>query len=674
MPRFFPRFLPFNFRRIKPQRTFPVLFISFIAPSDRHNHTTPLRSSSFVIPSIPLPDTSRLQEALLTVLPTWTTNSATSTFVRRPQADIVVGITLEREHLLVAVTYFPKGEELVIRSSEDDEEEDSWVDLRQPNILFVNNWTPEQSYNHDDGHDVVQDSRSVYSQSTIRYTTSHPHRPIGLSHQWEESLSRYDPDRDWFLITLEDFLFSDDHPVFNPASKPPTFALSKREVMTDFARQLREHVESFIASEVLNDAMIVNETPVIKYLVAYPDVLDGMIDGRRNLMIAFKDAGFPMLTDDIDIPFADKFAEEDEFILKDIETSYQMIEFFSVGFTGLIGYANLLPSRPQLPSIQKERPFITVVDDEVYFTSRLCLLTNDSRFGVVQDPLCRILRSPIHRYLVDEHATLIIKMFADDPEGADDIREWRRILEEHPGLEEKIDLYEITNWDENPALDDVIDVLRRRLDKNFVELEAEPQPPPRGDRLPHKISASCIAFARMVDVAIRLPILDDLEEAFMVNPSMTDIAIFARPGSSEVYKALFDMIYILKSLPKTKWVKTSRASPGFTFPDFSGLSSDGLPPVTELTGEFWGKHWYETPDYEKFLKKYDEDHEHQATVSQDLLELVKYLATERQPVDLDKYYQLRTFAASDHGLSAVVGMCEAVSSEIARIFAEALRV
>ncbi|KAK6340679.1 hypothetical protein TWF696_009003 [Orbilia brochopaga] len=681
MPRFFPRFLPSAFRGIKLQRTFPVLFIALVLPSDRRRQrTSPLVFSSvkslagitsMLIPQIPIPDTSKLKEALLNVLPSWTTDSATSRFVRRPQADIVVGITIEMQHFVVAIGYYPKGEDIVIRSNDDEDAEIGWVDLRRPRLAFITDWQIPT--------DNVTDP---LNHTTIRYTTSYPHQPIGVGHsRGENRIKRWDPDRDWFFVSIDDFIFSDERPLPNRGNKPPTFTPTKRQVMTDFARLIRERVESFLANDILDNATIVNETPVIKYLVSYPDILDGVDSGSgalciRDFTIAFKNAGFPMLDSDIQpIPAEDEDPEDDEVILKDVLTSSRMVEFLSVGLTGLIGYANVMPGNPQIPAIPKERPFVTVVDDEAYFTSRLCLMTNDSRFGVVQEPTCHPIRSPAHKMLPDEHITLLMNMFAKNPEGADNSVEWRRILNENPGLEQKNFLHGITNWPEHPARMDVVNVLKRALDKTFVELEAEPMPPPEGDGLPHKVSASCVAFAKMVEQAIRTPILESLEDSFIVAPSMTDVALFdTGAGEHEIYKAFFELIHIPKSLPPTNWVKKSAAEPHYVLPDQTGLEHDSPQPSTAGHGDPPDGHFFEGPDWAKFAERAREDPELMASLSKDDLDYIKYLTERRRPINYNKYYNMRVMRPQDHGLNVPIGMCEAINAELARIYVEALRV
>ncbi|KAJ6262500.1 hypothetical protein Dda_3310 [Drechslerella dactyloides] len=689
MPRFFPRFSRYALKGIRVQRAFPVLFVALVLPSDRRRErTTPLLCSSvkslagitsLFIPQIPIPDTSKLKETLLNALPSWTTKSATSRFIRRPQADIVVGISLEMRQFVVTVAYYPKGEDIIVRSSGDDEDEEiGWVDLRRPSLDFVGGW----------GRDPLGDSDDTsLNHSTIRYTTSYPHEPIGLGHSLNQStIKRWDTERDYFFVHIEDFIFSDEGLVPNSGNKPSTFAPSKRQVMTDFARLLRERVESFIATDILDKATIVNDSPVVKYMVAYPDILDGVNSEPgamciRDFTIAFKDAGFPLLDSDIQpLSEGDDDTDADEVFLKDVATSYQMVEFLSVGLTGLIGYASLLPINPHIPAIPKERPFVTVVDDESYFTSRLCLMTNDSRFGVVQQPACYPIRSPVFKQLPDEHLTLLINtfvkgglmnMFVQEGQIYTDPGVWQRLMDEIPELDKKLALHTITAWPENRAFDDVIDVLRRRLDKNFVELESFPMPPPEGDDMPHTVSASCVAFAKMVEQAVRTATFDSLDGVFDSAPWITDVAMFdTGRGEADVYTALFDLIYIPKSLPAINVTKISGSG---SQPEPTDADSAEPPPMqnSQISPD---EHVFESLDWAKFAKKAHEDPQLQVGLTTKDMDYIDHLAKIRQSVDHDKYYKMRVVRPQDNGLSVPLGMSEAINSELARIYLDALRV
>lgn len=51
-------------------------------------------------------------------------------------------------------------------------------------------------------------------------------------------------------------------------------------------------------------------------------------------------------------------------------------------------------------------------DDQLFLTTRLCVLTPEARFGVLHHPYCSASPSPVHKLLTDEHVTTVITKFA----------------------------------------------------------------------------------------------------------------------------------------------------------------------------------------------------------------------------------------------------------------------
>ncbi|KAF3314239.1 hypothetical protein TWF173_004845 [Orbilia oligospora] len=400
MSRFFDGTLP---RRIRLHRTFPVLVAAFVLPSDRRRELSPvffssLKSlagfSSLFLPQVPIPDTSKLKDRLLGTLPSWTVESAVSKFVRRPEADIVVGISMQMASLSAFVMYYPKGVEILADTKMDSRGDVGEYTVLMPSLKMVDDW------------DLAQDGQIRNGTFPImKYSSKSPHLPIGPGLHVRGAYTLWDPTRLDFRTHFTDFFATQDSPLLRP--KPPAFNLTERQIMTDYARAIRQHIEAFVSREVVDKAMIVNDEPVIKWMIMYPDSMDSIetapgVTIKRNFVSALKDAGFPI--DDSDIPpvrpetlHAGREERFEESFLEDLPPSSGMVEFLSAGFASFVHLSTHLGRKPKVLGLPKERPFIALIDDEEYLTARRCVLTSRSRFGVMQQQVCSVSRSPMFK-------------------------------------------------------------------------------------------------------------------------------------------------------------------------------------------------------------------------------------------------------------------------------------
>lgn len=140
-----------NVRRIRLQHAVvPLLFTTCILPADRRrDRVSPIFRStiktlsgytSLFIPTVPIPDTSKIKDRILGNLPSWATKSASSTFVKKPQADLVVALSLESKVFRVFVAYYPKGQEIIVQSGGDEEAGEDWIEIVKPEIENVDGW------------------------------------------------------------------------------------------------------------------------------------------------------------------------------------------------------------------------------------------------------------------------------------------------------------------------------------------------------------------------------------------------------------------------------------------------------------------------------------------------------------------------------------------------------
>ncbi|KAF3934818.1 hypothetical protein ABW19_dt0200294 [Dactylella cylindrospora] len=472
----------------------------------------------------------------------------------------------------------------------------------------------------------------------MQYETRYPHNPINPGHPLRSSLTkRYDPLQAEFLVYFEDFLFSDPHLIDNPGNKPATFELTNQQVMTDFARLIREHVEDFISKEILDKATLVNDEPIIKWMVTYPDILDAQkspgVTCKRDFVIAFKNAGYPL--EDYDIPIlveeGEEEAEDGYSQLEDLATESRMVEFLSSGYAGLIGYASLQPINPHIPAIP-------------------------ARFGVVHHPLCSATPSPVFKQLPEEYITFLITKFVR--EGIIPHEEGVEVdISGDPEMVDYVSSFVITDWPECPAWKDVVDTLTGNLSKRIVDLETDPENHPSG--VIRKFGTSALGFSMLVTNGIGVPSITAFGAVHMNEPTMTDVVLFdSNRGEEDAYRAVFDWVNIPKDAP-------ANHSPSVTSND------EQLAPTSESpTQEDPWPIVIESPDYIKLMA--DGDKESMGLSDDDVKQLREASAT-RRPFDKEKYRKLRVVRPQSNGIWLEVGLCEAVRLECARIYGDALR-
>ncbi|EPS42976.1 hypothetical protein H072_3065 [Dactylellina haptotyla CBS 200.50] len=644
---------------------------AFVLPSDRRRErASPIFFSSIkslagftslFIPIVPIPDTSKIKDKLLGGLPSWATKSATSTFVRRPQADIVVGFALGVKHFQVIVAYYPKGEDILVQKgrTQDVSGEVEWAELRPARLQFVEGWN----------NATPPDPMSIGAGSMMRYTSSYPHLPLGPgSHSKETVLKRWDPDRSYFYVAMDDFVTCQDVVLENPGNKPPSFDLTEEQVMTDFVRGIRQYVEAYIAKEIFDKAIIVNDTPVLKWMVMYPDILDGIhtdpgVTVKRDFIKVFKRAGYPIQYSDIPrLPEPGKEYEEDNSFLTDLPTPNHMVEFLSAGFAGLVALTKMRSVDSSVGFIPAERPFVAVLDDEAYFTSRLSMFTDQARFGVVQQPTCSATESPVYYHLPGEQGRLLTVKLCEDTGLFDKYPEDVQIdLEEnHPEILEEVSNRIIFNWPGNQTWQDVLDVLNKKLDKPYVDLMVSPNLSFDGAGRTTTISA--LQFALMVHESITNNAIRAFQGAHSAAPGMTDVVLFdTGSGEGDAYKAIFQSIYIPKDRPQKSFI----ASPDGKLRESEEIETDD--PEENLPRD---RVYFDAPDWEKFIAM-------QTKETPRLIDekgMMEGISTPTKAVDLSRYNKMRVLRPQEDGIELEIGLCRTIQEETGRIFLKALRV
>ncbi|KAF3906619.1 hypothetical protein ABW20_dc0109072 [Dactylellina cionopaga] len=563
----------------------------------------------------------------------------------------------------VFVAYYPKGEDIIVQTGGNDPSgEPEWADLRRAHLMVVDGW---------EGSDGAGQGLAV-TPSTMRYTTAYPHLPIGPGHPTDQRfIKRWDPERSFFLINYEEFFASQDIPIENKGNKPPSFDLTEKQVMIDFARSIRQYIEDFITREILDRAVIVNDAPVVKWMVMYPDALDGIESQnggapKRDFISAFKDAGYPLDNSDIPPLPEDGEEEETEIYLADLSSVSRMVEFVSGGLAGLIGLAKLLPLNPHLPIVPRDRPFATVLDDQVFFSTRICLFTDQSRFGVVQQPYCSVTQSPIFQHLPEEHITLLLRMFAKSKGIDDEVEIINEIdFNKHPDIKNFVFRHLITEWPESPTWQDLMDILCKKLDKPYVDMITTDGQ--RLDGVSRKITTTSFEFSMMVSNAVILPTLETFGNVHMNAPSMTDVVIFdTGRGEGDAYQAIFDMMSVPKSFPRDEYIAVP--SSGYHPGTYVAETNTQEPPSGSTEKVF-----IDGPDWGKLLDFVIKSELPNKEITEEMEAQLREISSRADKIDPDRYYRMRVVRPQTDGIYLHMGMCETISSEIARIFAEALR-
>ncbi|RVD85870.1 uncharacterized protein DFL_004174 [Arthrobotrys flagrans] len=643
MFRFFYGTLP---RRIELHRTFPVLVAAFVLPSDRRRERSPvffssLKSlagfSSLFLPQVPIPDTSKIKDKLLGTLPSWTVESAVSKFVKRPDADIIVGISMQMSSLTAFVMYYPKGVEILADSRINSAAGVEEYKVLMPTLKMVSDW------------DMAQDGKRRNGTLPImKYSSEFPHLPIGPGLYVNGTYKLWDPERHDFRIHFTDFFPTEDSPFHK--LKPPAFNLTKRQIMTDYARAIRQHIEAFISREIVDDAMIVNDAPIIKWMVLYPDCMDSIetapgVTVKRNFVSALKDAGFPL--DDSDIPpvrpenlHAGREDRFNESVLEDLPTGSSMVEFFSAGFASLINLSSHLGRQPKIVGLPQERPFIALIDDEEYLTARRCVFTSDSRFGVIQQQVCSVSRSPMFKTFPENMLDVVANILHE-------MDVFETLDEESIQL---ISKFSIKHWPESENWDDVMDILNRKMDKTSLLLKATGATSwglEEGLDIPRMTPISAFEFAKVVRNELYAPTISTFGDIHGASPEIKDaVLVDTGRGETEAYSAILCGIYTLKD----EFRDVDYPMPDDIFiigPDLAKLLDMGLEAGTVEQDDV-------DEDDEDFMRDVSKTYSH---------------------LDHAKYDNMRVTIAHPvvHQPFQVFGLADAAGIELSRIFLDAHR-
>ncbi|KAK6501835.1 hypothetical protein TWF481_009657 [Arthrobotrys musiformis] len=644
MTRFFYGTLP---RRIGLHRTFPVLVAAFVLPSDRRRERSPvffssLKSlagfSSLFLPQVPIPDTSKLKDRLLGTLPSWTVESAVSKFVKRPDADIIVGISMQMQSLTAFVMYYPKGAEILAdsRTLSSGVEE---YQVRMPTLRMIDDW------------DTAQDGeRRNATISVMKYSSEFPHMPIGPGLQTGGTYKLWDPEREDFRIHFTDFFPTQDTTL--ERLRPPAFSLTEKQIMTDYARGIRQHIEEFITREIVDEAMIVNDAPIIKYMVSYPDCMDSIetapgVTIKRNFVSALKDAGFPLSDSDIP-PVRSESPQEggaerfEESVLEDLPTSSSMVEFLSAGFASLVNLAAPLNRKPQVLGLPQERLFIAVIDDEEYITARRCFLTPNSRFGVLQQQVCSVTRSPMFKSLPESMLDVVANILHD-------MQMFEELDEESI---QTISKYGIKHWPESANWNDLIDVLSRKMDKESIILKATSETSwglEAGiDHPPRETPISTFEFGNAVKNELFNPAIAVFGEIHGASPEIKDaVLIDTGRGETEAYATIYRGIYTLKD--------EFRDEEGYGGPDDLLVIGPDLAKLLDMAV--------------KAGKVNGEE------IDEDAREFINNVSKSHDQLDRARYDCMRVTVAKPEmqSLFQVFGLADASGLELSRIFLDAHR-
>lgn len=149
----------------------PLLLAAFILPPQkRRERASPIVASvgsiawftAFFVPQIPIPDTSKIKDTILSKLPSWTIKGASSTFRKKPQADMVVGLSLENKSFRAYVAFYPKGTEIVKSrgSAAEPDGEAEWIELARPGFIAVEGWNDFMPGEETES-EVMNSSRSI---------------------------------------------------------------------------------------------------------------------------------------------------------------------------------------------------------------------------------------------------------------------------------------------------------------------------------------------------------------------------------------------------------------------------------------------------------------------------------------------------------------------------------
>ncbi|KAF3279472.1 hypothetical protein TWF970_004029 [Orbilia oligospora] len=643
MSRFFDGTLP---RRIRLHRTFPVLVAAFVLPSDRRRELSPvffssLKSlagfSSLFLPQVPIPDTSKLKDRLLGTLPSWTVESAVSKFVRRPEADIVVGISMQMASLSAFVMYYPKGVEILADTKMDSRGDVGEYTVLMPSLKMVDDW------------DLAQDGQIRNGTFPImKYSSKSPHLPIGPGLHVRGAYTLWDPTRPDFRTHFTDFFATQDSPLLRP--KPPAFNLTERQIMTDYARAIRQHIEAFVSREVVDKAMIVNDEPVIKWMIMYPDSMDSIetapgVTIKRNFVSALKDAGFPI--DDSDIPpvrpetlHAGREERFEESFLEDLPPSSGMVEFLSAGFASFVHLSTHLGRKPKVLGLPKERPFIALIDDEEYLTARRCVLTSRSRFGVMQQQVCSVSRSPMFKKFPETMFDVVANILHDmdllknvDDEGV-----------------QLVSNFSIKSWPESENWDDVLDILNRKTDKTSILLKAHGAISwgyEEGLDIRRLTPISAFEFASAVRNEIFAPTISTFGDIHGASLEIKDaVLIDTGRGETEAYSAILRGIYTLKD----KFRDFDDPSPDDIFilgPNLEKILEIGLKEGTVAEGEVG-------EEEEDFLREISKTYSHLDHSKYDNMRITIARAESSQPYN-------------------IYGLADAAGIELSRMFLSAHR-
>ncbi|KAF3911743.1 hypothetical protein AA313_de0205524 [Arthrobotrys entomopaga] len=642
------------------QKAFPLLLAAFVVPSDRRReYASPILFSSvkslagftsLIIPQVPLPDTSKLKDTLLGGLPSWATKSATSRFVRRPQADIVVGLSLDMSNGHAFVAYYQEDDEIIARMSDSDiPDEDQWIELRSPHLEVIDDWS--------DG----RRSSPEFFAPLARYTSAHPHKFVGRGYDSQDTMKglRWVSDRPYFYVDIEEFYDCQGNILQNLGSnKPTSFDLTQQQVMTDLLRSVREHVESFITRRIVKKALIVNDSPVIKWIVMYPDVLDGIftrpgVSVKRDFIRAFKDAGYPV--QETDIPkqtYTHKEDLDELFYLSELGTESHMVEFISVGYASVAALAKERVNRPHL-------------------------------FGV--PPICAVGRSPVFKSMPAEHMQLIGRKvaldFGSDPMYADYAETHKEL---HPEVRREVEECLISNWPESETWKDVVDLLNKKLDKTSVNMITSPVASRFATGESRSISIDSPQFAIFVQHSLFLKTLSIFGQIDM-SPDMINVLLFTNgSGEADAYQAILESVYIRKGFPdpessssapreisahetaSTETATVIQATEDYPETIKPGLVIDGID-WDKMIGLAMSERM--PPSTPEFVKKaFDAN---QVELVNILKELKSHFSASFN-TDLTKYNRVRALrpeieSAPDWGLLRIV------QEEVGRIFVESLR-
>ncbi|KAK6358559.1 hypothetical protein TWF730_007886 [Orbilia blumenaviensis] len=642
----FRRVLP---RKVRLHRAFPVLVAAFVLPSDRRRERSPVFFSSLkslagfsllFLPQVPIPDTSKIKDKLLSTLPSWTVESAVSKFVKRPEADIIVGISMQMPSLTAFVMYYPKGVEILAESRIHSGIEEYKV--RMPVLRMVDDW------DFDEGEGIHRNA----TISIMKYSSEFPHLPVGPGLKVNGSYKLWDPERADFRVHFTDFFPSQEVSLNRP--KPPAFALTERQIMTDYARSIRQHIEEFISREIVDNAMIVNDAPVVKWMILYPDCMDSIetapgVTVKRNFVSALKDAGFPINNSDIPPIRPDSLHQGsderfNESVIEDLHTHSSKVEFFSAGFASLINIASpqTLGTTPLVPGLPQERPFIAVIDDEEYITARRCIFTPHSRFGVMQQQVCAVTRSPVFKQFPENMLDVVANILHD-------MHVFEELNEETIQM---ISNYAVKHWPESKNWSDVIDILESRMSKTPILLEAtndiawgvdqEIDTPPRITPI------SSFEFAKVIRGDIYAPAIGVFGDIHGVSPEIKDaVLIDSGRGESDAYAIILRGIYTIKDA----FLEDSEYSdPDDLF--IEGFNITKLLDMELEAGTIKREELHE--DEEEFVKQVSDTHDH---------------------LDRARYDRMKVTVAKPeiHQPFQIFGLADAAGMELSRIFLDAHR-